>query len=944
MPKKLIEVALPLEAINREASREKSIRHGHPSTLHLWWARRPLAAARAVLFASLVDDPGVHLPPEEAQQERERLFELLERLVNWDNVKNPQEALNPGQGVIAEAQYEIAKSLARSLGQAPPASKEDRPAIEALLRQAPPVLDPFAGGGTIPLEAQRLGLSAHAGDLNPVAVLLNKALLEIPARFAGLPPVNPEYRAKANASDRFHGAQGLAWDVRHYGAWMRERARERIGHLYPEVDGKTVIAWIWARTVTCPNPGCRAEAPLVRSFWLSKKKGKEAFVVPKVAGGRVSFRVEHKGKPPVEGTINRRGGICLVCGSAIPLEHVRQEGKAGRLGARLMAIVAEGQGGRSYHAPEPEHERVAHKAKPVWKPDTQLAHDPRNIWCTQYGLTTHADLFTPRQLEALTTFADLVAEARERAYQDALKAGFPDDGVPLAQGGREARAYAEAVGVYLALALNHMTNRHSTLATWDASRDNVRSVFARQALPMTWDFAEANPFGEATGAWEGMVDWVARALEALPAHPPGQARQVNATESVNGVPSPPLISTDPPYYDNISYAALSDFFYVWLRRTLKDTYPELFRTLLVPKEEELIADPYRHGGKEAAKRRFEEGMRQVFRHLRAKAHPDYPLSLYYAFKQQEVDEEGQEEEGTPQVASTGWETFLQGLVDEGFQITATWPMRTELANRPRGQGANALASSIVLVCRPRPQGAPRATRQDFLRALRQELPEALRALTQGSIPPVDLAQSAIGPGMAVFSRYAAVLEPDGRPLSVREALALINQVLDEFLAEEEAEFDPDTRFAIAWYEQYGYEEGPYGDAETLAKAKNVAVAGLVEGGILHAKGGKVRLLRPEEYPEDWDPSADKRPSVWEAAHHLIRLLAGPGESAAAALLARLAGNLQEGARALAYRLYQIAEREGRAEDALNFNLLAGSYGHLALEAAKRKGVQERLFG
>ncbi|GAA6748101.1 DUF1156 domain-containing protein [Thermus brockianus] len=944
MPKKLIEVALPLEAINREASREKSIRHGHPSTLHLWWARRPLAAARAVLFASLVDDPGTYLPPEEAQRERERLFDLLERLVNWDNVKNPQEALNPGQGVIAEAQYEIAKSLARSLNQHPPASKEDRPAIEALLRQAPPVLDPFAGGGTIPLEAQRLGLSAHAGDLNPVAVLLNKALLEIPARFAGLPPMNPEYRKEATASDRFFGAQGLAWDVRHYGAWMREEAKRRIGHLYPEVEGKPVIAWIWARTVTCPNPGCRAEAPLARSFWLSKKKGKEAFVVPERAPEGIRFRVERTGKPPVEGTISRKGGVCLVCGSPIPLEHVRQEGKAGRLGARLMAIVAEGQGGRSYHSPLPEHEEVAKKAKPAWAPEFPLTPNSRHMTPAVYGMTSFSQLFTPRQLVALTTFAELIAAARERAYQDALKAGLPDDGVPLAQGGRGARAYTDAIGVYLALAVDRLAESSNVLSRWQSAGDFVAGAFSRQALPMLWDFAEINPFSSSTRNFLDAVEWVAECLEALPAHPPGQARQVNATDSVNGVPSSPLISTDPPYYDNVPYADLSDFFYVWLRKTLKDTYPDLFRTLLVPKEEELIADPYRHGGKEAAKRRFEEGMRQVFRNLRTKAHPDYPLSLYYAFKQQEVEEEEEETEDTPQVASTGWESFLQGLVDEGFQITATWPMRTERANRPRGQGSNALASSIVLVCRPRPEGAPKATRQDFLRALRQELPAALKELTQGSIPPVDLAQSAIGPGMAVFSRYAAVLEPDGRPLSVREALALINQVLDEFLAEEEAELDPDTRFAIAWYEQYGYEEGPYGDAETLAKAKNVAVAGLMEGGILLARGGKVRLFRPEEYPEDWNPSADKRPSAWEAAHHLIRLLAKAGESAAASLLAQLPGHLAEGARALAYRLYQIAERKGRAEDALNFNLLAGSYGHLALEAAKRKGVQERLFG
>ncbi|GAA6760955.1 DUF1156 domain-containing protein [Thermus oshimai] len=944
--KKLIEVALPLEAINREASREKSIRHGHPSTLHLWWARRPLATARAVLFASLVDDPGEYLPEAEARKEREKLFRLLERLVNWDNVKDPEKAEGERE-VIGEARYEIARSLAHTLGEAPPTSPQDREGIQALLEKAPPVLDPFAGGGTIPLEAQRLGLKAHAGDLNPVAVLINKALIEIPPRFAGLSPVNPDYRAKAQAGDRFPRAKGLAQDVRHYGAWMREEARRRIGHLYPDLEGKRVIAWLWARTVACPNPACRAEAPLVRSFWLSKKEKKEAFVVPEVREGRVFFRVEREGKPPVEGTVDRRGGRCLVCGAQIPLEHVRKEGKAGRLGARLMAIVTEGDKGRGYHAPTPEHEEIAGKViGTTWKPIGEVPRRLTGGTCNPYGLDEWYKLFTPRQLVALTTFTDLIAEARERVYRDALAAGLPDDGIPLAEGGRGARAYAEAVGVYLALALDHLTNRHSTIATWDATRDNVRSTFARQALPMTWDYAEANPFGEATGSWEGMVEWVALALEALPAHPEGQARQVNALDSVNGVPTPPLISTDPPYYDNISYAALSDFFYVWLRKALGETYPALFRTLLTPKAEELVADPYRHGTKEVAKRHFEEGMRQVFQNLRAKAHPDYPLSLYYAFKQQET-EDGEGEEGgeASRVASTGWETFLQGLVDAGFQVVATWPMRTELANRPVAKEANALASSIVLVCRPRPEKAPTATRQDFLRALRRELPQALRQLTQGSIPPVDLAQSAIGPGMAVYSRFGAVLEPDGRAIPVREALALINQVLDEFLAEEEAELDAPTRFAIAWYDQYGYSEGPYGDAETLAKAKNISVAAVEEGGILRAKGGKVRLLPPEEYPAGWDPAQDRRLSAWEVAHHLIKALKEQGEAAATSLLARTPEALAEGARALAYRLYGLAERKGRLADAQDFNLLAGSYGHLSVEARKaRRAVQGELFG
>lgn len=922
--RKLIEVALPLEAINRESLEERFSFHGHPSTLHLWWARRPLASARAVLFASLVDDPGEYLPEEEAKAERQRLFGLLERLVNWDSVKDPEEA-EKDNGVIGEARYEIAKSLARALGEEPPASPRDKERIQALLEKAPPVLDPFAGGGTIPLEAQRLGLRAFAGDLNPVAVLINKALIEIPARFAGLPPVNPEYRAKPIGNSAFSRAAGLAQDVRHYGAWMREEARKRIGHLYLDLDGETVIAWLWARTVACPNPACGAEAPLVRSFWLSKKAGKGVYVVPEVREGQVQFRVERGEKPPVEGTVGRRGGRCLVCGAHIPLDHVRREGKAGRLGARLMAIVTAGEKGRNYHAPTPEHEEVARGAVPRWRPDTKLPEQALGFRVQNYGLSTHADLFTPRQLVALTTFADLVAEARERVYQDALEAGLSDDGIPLAEGGRGAKAYAEAVGVYLAFVLDRLAESGNSLSRWQSGGEKVGGVFGRQALPMVWDFSEVNPFSDSTRNFMDAVEWVAKALEALPAHPEGQARQGNALDSVNGVPTPPLISTDPPYYDNVPYADLSDFFYVWLRKSLGDTYPSLFRTLLTPKAEELVADPYRQGGREAAKRHFEEGMRRVFRNLRARAHPDYPLTLYYAFKQQEV-EDGEEEEGSERVASTGWETFLQGLVDAGFQITATWPMRTERTNRPRGLDSNALASSVVLVCRPRPQDAPRISRQEFLRLLKRELPGALEKLKEANLSPVDYAQSAIGPGMAIFSRYSAVLKGAGESLSVREALEMINALIYEAEQEVALDLDPDSALALALYEAYGYGEAPYGQAEVLAKARNASLGSLVEGGILWAKGGKVRLLRPQEYPEDWDPEKDRRSSSWELLHHLIRILMDVGtpereRHERAAALIRKGESLYVGARQLADHLYGLAERDGRAEEALLFRLL-----------------------
>lgn len=927
--KKLIEVALPLEAINVQAAREKSIRHGHPSTLHLWWARRPLAAARAVIFASLVDDPGEHLPEGEAAIERERLFKLITELVDWDNVSGKNNS-----DVVERAQREIAKSIARDKGLKAPG----KDGVRAFLAEhAPPLLDPFAGGGTIPLEAQRLGLKAYASDLNPVAVLINKALIEIPPRFAGQAPVNPGYRAKAQPSDHWKGATGLADDVRYYGKWMRNEAEGRIGHLYPKHKGETVIAWLWARTVTCPNPACRAEMPLVRSFWLSKRAGKQAWVEPVIEGNAVRFTVNNGKGAPRDGTVNRRGATCLVCGTPAPLEHVRAEGRAGRMGAKLMAIVTEGDRSRNYYAPDEGHEQVAAAARPEWAPETELSTHPQYMATPRYGMTKHSDLFTSRQLVALNTFADLVQEAREKAYQDALAAGLPDDQVPLAEGGRGARAYAEAVSTYLGLAVSKLADAQSSLTRWKVSMTQVIATFSRQALSMAWDFAESSVFNGAAGDYFTTLHNLARVLDNfITKTTPGAGNQVNAVESINTTDAPPLISSDPPYYDNVPYADLADFFYVWLRRTLRDTYPDLFRTLLTPKHEELVADPFRYGSRDAARRHFEEGMFSFFTHIWEKANRDFPVTLYYAFKQQESDagDDDDDVEGgsIAAVASTGWETFLQGVMDANLQVTATWPMRTELANRMRNLGSNALASSVVLTCRPRSEGALVATRQDFLNALRREMPAALEALTTGAIPPVDLAQASIGPGMAVYSRYKAVLEPDGTPIRVRTALALINQILDEFLTEQEGDMDSDTRWAVAWFEQYGTSTQPYGLAETLSKAKNTSVSGLVEAGLLEARAGKVRLLGREELQPDWNPETDKRPTVWEATQHLILRLER-SESAAADLMVQL-GPLADAARDLAYRLYGVAERKGWTEEALAYNLLAASWSGLREEASK----------
>jgi putative DNA methylase len=1261
--KKLIEVALPLKAINEASAREKSIRHGHPSTLHLWWARRPLAACRAVLFASLVDDPDSDpayrkadgtVDEDRAGLKRAQLFNLIEELVQWENSNNPR--------VINAARAEIARCVASrkiELGELAKDSiifgdgttawkivlMQARPeVVNAFLAEyAPPVLDPFCGGGSIPLEAQRLGLRAYASDLNPVPVLITKALIEIPPKFAGLPPVNPGARASRPHSaagtaalpgtEIWPGATGLAEDVRYYGQWMRDEAEKRIGHLYPKVkitqemvegsagetlapggqDGRaprpdlkeyvgqelTVIAWLWARTVASPNPACGgAHVPLVRSFWLSTKKGKEAYVEPVIDRETNSYRfVVRTGRPKDNADVDAGTKLgrgckfrCLLSDQPIAEGHIKDAGTKGELGATLLAVVAEGARGRVYLSPE--QVPSVHVDRPIELQgiNAPLADDPRNLWCLGYGLNTFDKLFTPRQLVALTTFSDLVQEARAKVLADALgarasrpllspaaetaalpalasrpqqfihdrgylphweagtqpqsitfrladslpqsllasweaelqrlpddkrnaerrrrieqaldqgigachlrrpeiariveeallhfdgtryqlhawvvmpnhvhalitplhgeslsailhswksftakaanrvlgtsgqfwqeeyfdrmirdeahwdnvvayieqnpvkaglcqrpedwpfgsahrgeekRAGRPrsQDDRPLADGGTGPQAYADAVATYLAFAIDRALDRCSTICSWDSSpkMEALRSTFARQALPMTWDFAEGNPFSESSGNWNKNLDWVTLVIEKLPDGEIGAVKQLDATAAINGVERP-MISTDPPYYDNIGYADLSDFFYVWLRRSLKGVYPSLFATALTPKAQELIASPYRHDGdKRKAQEFFETGLGKAFARMHEAHAPDYPLTVYYAFKQQEddagsagvspaTDDDAAETAALP--VSTGWETMLAGLIRSGFAITGTWPMRTELGNRMVGMGTNALASSIVLVCRPRPADARLATRKEFINTLRQELPEALKNLQHGNIAPVDMAQSAIGPGMAVFTRYAKVIESDGSPMTVRTALGIINQVLDEVLAEQEGDFDPDTRWALAWFEQHGMEEGPFGVAETLSKAKNTAINGLVEAGIIAAKAGKVRLLRREELlgarasrPHDaarmaalpeWDPAADKRLTVWETTQHLIRTLQTQGESEAAALLNKL-GGLGETARELAYRLYSICERKKWADEALAYNSLVIAWpelSKLALSSRNRQSATQADF-
>lgn len=898
--RKLIETSIPLEVINRESAREKSIRHGHPSTLHLWWARRPLAAARAVLFAQLVDDPASRpeeFPTEEAQKlERERLHDLISRLVVWENVRDER--------LLDEARAEILKST------------DGNP---------PPILDPFAGGGTIPLEAQRLGLEAHASDLNPVAVLINKALIEFPPKFRDLPPVFPG-TAESEIGE-WKGAKGLAADVRAYGDWMRDEAQDRIGHLYPKADGKTVIAWIWARTVTCPNPACGIEMPLVRSWWLGKKKGKEAYVVPSVvadaehpSGKRVEFSIGHDvdsaPTAATDGTVGRSGSECLACAASIDLKYVRQNSRDHGLGAQLMAVVAAGDRRRDYLAPNDVQANAAEVDPPGSLPEGEIFDWPGRINVYRYGMTKWSDLFTNRQLVALTTFSDLVGEARERVLQDALASGMAE-GERLEAGGTGAAAYADTVAVYLGMTVARQADLGNALCRWEPNAECPRQLFARQAIPMVWDFAEGNPLGNSSGSWATLQQGSDRAFGSVAFTPADRlagriAQEGASTRSLSGF----VISTDPPYYDNIGYSDLSDFFYVWDRRSLRGVLPSLFGTMLVPKAEELVANPYRHGGKDEAKSYFEDGFRDVFKRARESADDRFPMTVYYAFKQSESGLDG--------TASSGWETLLDGMVRGGWAITGTWPLRTETSSRMIAQGTNALASSIVLSLRPRPEGAPTTDRRGFIGALETELKGALETLQAGGIAPVDLPQAAIGPGMGVFSRYASVIEADGSPMTVRSALARINEVLDVVLNEQEGDFDPTTRFAIAWFKQHGYAAGLFGDADNVARARNTAVATLDRDGVLLSRAGKVSLIRPADLDAGYDAVTDDSSSVWEVTHHLIRILDAEGVGAAGAFLASASTRpdvesdlIPE----LGHLLFRVCEDRGWTKEAIGFNSL-----------------------
>jgi putative DNA methylase len=938
VPKKLIEVALPLEAINQASVYEKFIRTGHPNVLHQWWSRKPLSASRGVLFASLVDDPGEYLEDlEEIQQERERLLALVERLVQWDNTAN--------EAVMDEARWEIAKTIARNKGLDVPGNKEEL--LSFLAKDAPPVWDPFAGGGSIPLEGLRLGLRSVGSDLNPVAVLINKSMLEIPGRFFNQGRVS-QTKTNLMFENTSKGLQGLAADIRYYGNWIQKEAVKRVGWLYPkiklpenEVGNKvTIVAWLWARTVKCPNPACGARMPLASKWDLSKKKGRKTWVEPKVDRSVSPPRIYYeigigKGTVPKR-TVKRTGAVCLACGTPVKLEYIREEGKQGRLGTQMTAIAAKGVKGRIYLPPTNEQIKLAKEGELGWMP-TQEIVDGMAGNVPSYGINTFGELFTKRQLVALNTLGDLIREVQELIRRDAVKAGLSNDGISLENGGLGAQAYSDAVVTYLAFAFSKTLNRSNAFVPWGVNVECPVNLFTRHAIAFIWDFAESNVITGPSGSFSSMLENTVRGLENIGINIPtkGEAFISDAAEGGKNLDSP-IISTDPPYYDVIPYSDLSDFFYVWLRHLLIEIYPNIFQTMRSPKEKELVADSSRAGSDVAAKEYFEEGIFKVFRHFCQTASRDYPITVYYAYKQKESRKKGGD-------TSTGWETILFGIINAGFTITGTWPIRTERAMKMASIGANVLASSIVLVCRVRPGDAIAITRREFIAELQRELPQALYKLQQGNIAPVDLAQSAIGPGMSIFSKYSRVLEADGNPMVVREGLQIINQVMDEYLAEQEGDYDSDTRWAISWFEQFGHDQEAFGVAETLSKAKNTSIEGLVQSGILESRAGKVRLLKRKELDGNWSPGKDSRLTAWEITQQLIRALDKGGEQAAAELMLKI-GLPADSARDLAYRLFTICERKGWAQDALGYNMLVIAWPRLKELASKISGeTQGRLL-
>ena len=952
-PRKLIEVALPLEAVNAAGRAEKAVpKKGHPATMHLWWSRKPLGVTRAVLFASLVDDPSSRpdLYPTEAAQdaERQRLHGLIEELCRWER--------SGDTALLAEAQRCIAIS-----------SDGDPPRI----------IDPFCGGGAISTEAIRLGLDTVAIDLNPVAALVSAATLSIAQRFAGRPAVG------AGGLARGDGLAGIAADVALYGAAVEAECRRRLAGIFEpppsplSPNGRTVaISHLWTRTIPCANPGCRRTTPLLSTWWLSKKPTNQWHARPVLEGDRFDFEVE-PGAPPaslIDLKVGRGTNFrCLFCSNVNHPDWVRLCGLESGFGLRLVAVQAYAdprrlRSGRIWLVPDAASERAGQAVEGSSLPAPieaalcrELPAESGNV--TAFGIRTFGDLLSPRQRRTLATFSEVIAGTTPLVHRDALAAGMADDGVGIEQAGNGASAYAEAVTTYLALALSRMANRTTTMTTHNRANGSVEQSFIRPAYGFYGEFPEANPFSGSTGSWAGGVDYVVRALEALPA-PSGILgerldRSAPQTDpSGDPRPAPPrvgrsdvrcgsmlsaldgdigVVCTDPPYYDMFDYASLSNLFLVWLRATLGEIWPETLGPLLAPTDSQIVSNAARFGGdRSAAHDHFESLLGRALERIREVHDSRYPLAIYYGYQQAER----RSKNGGVGATGTAWEAMLESLIGAGLRIVATWPLRTE---RPEGvkKGTRSLGTSLLLICRPAEGDCgvrPVATVSEFRRVLTAELPDAVRLLQRSNIAPLDLVQAVIGPGMRVYTSYARILGPQGARLAVSEALEIINEVLDESLTAAGAELDAATRWALTWFGERGFADGPFGRAEQLSKALSTSVDRLVGAGIVTIAGDRVRLLSRQELEAARDPAADRRLTVWAATQHLLRCLLDSGEPAAAALLSRLDTDAARAARGVAYRLYRICNRGNRAAEAAACNSLVASWPSLTRHAAVRSSL------
>ena len=913
--KKLIEVNIPLQAINVESAKDASLTHGHPSTLHRYWSRKPLAACRAVIFASMVDDPSEcedEFPTEPEQNaERNRLHNIIKRLVIWKTCND--------ENLLAEARYEIAYSAARNNGENlnvfRAKFKNDPEAVLHYLHDyCPAVYDPFCGGGSIPLEAQRLGLRARASDLNPLPVLLNKAMIELPPKFHNQKPINPDadpmgmFTSTGRQRTRipWKGTAGLANDIRYYGAWMREEAYKRVGHLYPKVQlsngtSATVVAWLWTRTVPCINPACGLQMPLMTTFQLSKKKGNEHWTKPVIDrnSNTVSWVVQnHDEGVPKHGTVNRNGAYCVGCGSAVKLSYVREQAKAGEMREIMIGVVAEGERRKIFLTPTDVDTQAALSTEPSRKPRGKLPNQALGFRLQNYGIIEWHQLFSERQLTTLNTFGTLLTEVHSQMMKDGASNG-----------------YASAVCLYLSLAIGRLAESNCRSSWWQNSGDFVAPTFARQTLQMIWAFAEANVFSNSTQHWQAQAEWIAKVVGNLPVYANnGEVHQADAATTTYAVDAP-VIVTDPPYYNNIGYADLSDFFYVWLRPLLRDTYPEIFGGIMTPKDEEITASPRF----EDPAQHFEELLGKAFLQMRQCCSDRFPTSIFYAYKQQEEGQDGK--------TSTGWETMLAATINAGFKIISTWPMRTEQPKALK-TNKNALASSVVLVCRTRSENATTITRAEFLQELKKEMPPALDKLTRiANIRPVDLAQAAIGPGMEIYSRYSKIIRISGEIVPIREVLIHINNEISAYHEKETGELDPESQFCLTWLQQHGYMEGNFGDAEGLSKAKDVDIAAM-HNKVLIAERGKVRLLKREEYAEREN---SENMTAWEGCLRMVWHLSGVERSGGISGCTAVTRSMNdyESAKRLARILYTYYESRGDAESASHYNNLVTQWQYIS---------------